>query len=144
MISKRQLTEKQWNFFWKHAGIAFFILTGLILINAGIKGIFGVVWACPITEAQVLLSVPVFYIAIINSKIRPPMFSMKFNIAVVTILTIVLGIIIHVGNNDKVFKIIENGMISKTVDGLFPIMFVDLLFIVDLFSQTYEKTKMFS
>ncbi|MCL2310924.1 MAG: hypothetical protein FWC41_00335 [Firmicutes bacterium] len=69
------------------------------------------------------------------------MFSIKSNIVIVTIFTFALGTIVFIGNSNKVFKLVENGMISKTIDGLFPIILVGLLFAFDLFGQICERKK---
>lgn len=134
------LTEEQWRVYWKHRGIAFIILVGLIVINAFTKDIFNVVWARPITEATIIVSIPILYVAFVDSLIKP--FSIKINKIGIPIVMLTMLVLLYFGNKYRAFTVVENGMISDSIRELIVIVEYGLFLLVDMLRKLYkEKNK---
>ncbi len=137
MEKKQHLTEEQWKIYWKHRGIAFIVLVGLIIINAFIKECFNVAWAKPITEATIILSIPILYIAFVDSLIKP--FSMKVNVIGVTIVTLIVIALLYFGNKYRAFAVVENGIISDSIRELIVIIEYGLFLLVDMLRKLFIR-----
>lgn len=137
MKKKQRLTEEQWRIYWKHRGIAFIILIGLIVINAFTKDIFNIVWAKPITEATIILSIPILYVAFADSLIKP--FSMKVNIIGITVVTLIMIALLYFGNKYRVFAVVENGMISDSIRELIVVVEYGLFLLIDMLRKLFTR-----
>lgn len=126
-----KLTERQWNKYWKNIGISFYILVATMIPNAFIKEWCNIKWANPIMETTILLVIPFLYAAISNLPIRPQS-SLKFNIIVCILISLVIAILLWFGIYYNAFKIIDNNMISDSIWGLIPLFGWDICYIVNI------------
>lgn len=129
MKNVSKLTAEQWHKYWKNTGIGFYILVTTMVINAFIKELCNVKWANPVMEMTMLLLAPLLYIAIANSSIKPS-HSLRFNIAVSTLISSIILVVFLIGNKYNAFRIIENNMISDSIWGIVILLAWDMYFII--------------
>jgi hypothetical protein len=138
MKNRYKLTESELKIYWKNVGISFFILSILVMANAFIKELCGIKWANPIMEMTILLLVPVLYGIIANSLIRPPS-SLRFNATVTISVSLLIGVLLLVGNKYNAFKLIENNMISNSIWGILYLSAYDVYFIACIVRILFRK-----
>lgn len=140
MKNVSKLTAEQWHKYWKNTGIGFYILVTTMVINAFIKELCNVKWANPVMEMTTLFLAPLLYIAIANSSIKPSD-SLRFNIAISTLVSSIVLILLLVGNKYNAFRIIENNMISDSIWGIVILLAWDVYFIICIVKRLFMDKK---
>lgn len=140
MRDTNKLTLEQWKTYWKNIGISFYILVVSMMANTFIKEFCNVKWANPIMEMTILLLVPLLYGAIANSLIRPPS-SLKFNVTIVVLISLLIGVLLLIGSKYNTFKLTENDIISNSIWGILFLSAWDIYFIACVIRILFRKGK---